>query len=202
MVTNGSISDRSGSTDGPTGVSAATGLPPLPDVALGLGSVLAETGWRCGSIGLAWATSASVWALATVRSITPQAATTRADARLLALAARGQRVRRDRAAALSETVTTAVTSAVTSDTMREMTVSAIDRATDEVLAVVMPAVLAAVADEATQAQLDELLAGLLMRQLPSALEKTLPGVMLRTATRPALGFVPSLMGAITSGRSQ
>jgi hypothetical protein len=51
--------------------------------------------------------------------------------------------------------------------------------------------MAAVADAETQGTLDELMARLLLRQLPAALEKTIPQVMLRTATRPA-----SLLGAV------
>jgi hypothetical protein len=56
--------------------------------------------------------------------------------------------------------------------------------------------LEAVTELETQEKLDELMAGLLLRQLPSALEKTLPGVMMRTATKPAAGLNAFLSGVL------
>lgn len=187
----------------PTGTTAAgaTPLPPLEDVALGLATVLGETLWRIGSRGAELATGAAGRIAGVVRGVWPQYATSWVDGRLLFLADRGRRVREERTEAVSAAMTGAMTSAVTSDAMRDMTVTAIEQATDDVLAVVLPAMLDAVSDRETQRRLDELMAGLLLRQLPDALEKTLPGVMVRTATRTSLGIVPSLMGALTSGLS-
>jgi hypothetical protein len=182
-------------------ISPETGLPPIQDVALGAVAVLAERMWQAGTVGLAWANGVAARSIALVRAVSPNVATAQADARLRALAERGQRVRQERTEALAEVVTTAISSAATSDALREMTVAAIEQATDDVLDVVLPAVLEAVTEMETQEKLDELMSGLLLRQLPSALEKTLPGVMLRTATKPALGIVPSLMGALASGLS-
>jgi hypothetical protein len=96
-------------------------------------------------------------------------------------------------------LTEAITNAATSDAMRQMSVAAIEEATDDVLAVVLPAMLEAVTELETQEKLDELMAGLLLRQLPSALEKTLPGVMMRTATKPAAGLMPFLSGVLPKG---
>ena len=182
-------------------LSAQTGLPPLQDVALGAVALLAERMWAAGTVGLAWANGVAARTISLVRAVSPQVATAQADARLQALAERGQRVRVERTQALTEAVTAAISSAATSDAMREMTVAAIEQATDEVLDVVLPAVLEAVTEMETQDKLDELMSGLLLRTMPSALEKIMPGVMLRTATKPALGIVPSLMGALASGLS-
>jgi len=188
-----------GSTDGPGTWSTTTGLPPVQDVALGAAALAGERLWRVGAACVGFASGAAARAVALLRAVSPQIATAEVDARLQSLAARGQRVRQERSEALGEALSTAITSAATSDAMREMTVAAIAEATDDVLDVVLPAVLDAVTELETQDRLDELMAGLLMRQLPSALERTLPGVMLRTAAKPALGFVPSLMGALASG---
>ena len=173
----------------------------MQDVALGLAALLAEVAWRTAARGAEIASSAAARTAVVVRAVSPTFATDQADAHLNALAERGRRVRAERAEAISATLSGAITSAATSDAVREMTVTAIEQATDDVLAVVLPAMLEAVQDLETQEKLDELMAGLLLRQLPAALEKTLPGVMLRTATKPALGLMPSLMGALTAGLS-
>jgi hypothetical protein len=180
-------------------ISPGTGLPPIQDVALGAVALLAERMWAAGTVGMAWVNDLAARVIVVVRAVSPQVATATADAHLQALAERGLRVRQERTEALAEALTSAISTAATSDALREMTVAAIDQATDEVLEVVLPAVLEAVTEMETQAKLDELMSGLLLRTMPSALEKTLPGVMLRTATKPALGFVPSLMGALSSG---
>jgi hypothetical protein len=122
-----------------------------------------------------------------------------ADARLASLAERGRAVRAERSEAMNAVVTNAITNAATSDAMRQMSVAAIEEATDDVLAVVLPAMLEAVTELETQEKLDELMAGLLLRQLPSALEKTLPGVMMRTATKPAAGLNAFLSGVLPKG---
>ena len=175
--------------------------PAIEDIALGAASVLAEQLWRLGSRGAGLATHALGQLAALIRGVSPNYATTWADAQLRSLADRGQRIRHERSEAVGSTMTAAMTAAVTSEAMREMTVTAVEQATDDVLAVVLPAMLDAIDDRETQQRLDELMAGLLLRQLPDALEKTLPGVMVRTATRTSLGLVPSLMGALTSGRT-
>ncbi len=166
---------------------AAAPLPAAEDVLLGLASVVAENAWRIGSAAVAAITGAASQTVAFVRGVAPSYASEQADAHLNALAERGRRVRGERTEALSTAMTAAITSAATSDAMREMSVAAIEEATDDVLAVVLPAMLEAVTELETQEKLDELMAGLLLRQLPSALEKTLPGVMMRTATKPAAG---------------
>ena len=175
-------------------------LPTTPaahvqDVALGVASLIAEGVWRAGASGLALATRGLSTMVGVVRAVSPQIANDEATARINALAERGRRVRQERSDAFAEAVTGAVTTAVTSDAMREMTVAAIEEASDDVLAVVLPSVLKAVSEMETQAKLDELMAGLLLRQLPDALEKTLPAVLVRSATRPALGLVPFLGGS-------
>ena len=170
--------------------------PPVEDIALGVVSVLAERAWRAGSWGIAMLTGMSMRAADVVRAVSPTFATEQADARLAALAARGRTVRTERTEALSAVVSNAITTAATSDAMRQMSVTAIEEATDDVLAVVLPAMLEAVTDLETQDKLDELMAGLLLRQLPSALEKTLPGVMMRTAAKPAAGLMPFLSGVL------
>jgi hypothetical protein len=169
-------------------------LPPAEDVLLGLASLVAENAWRLGTRTVAAVSQAAAQTVAFVRGVAPSYASAHAEARLNELAERGRRVRTERTEALTTAMTTAITTAATSDAVREMTVAAIEEATDDVLAVMLPAVLEAVTELETQERLDELMAGLLLRQLPSALEKTLPGVMLRTATRPALGLVPFLGG--------
>ena len=170
--------------------------PPAEDIALGAVSVLAEHAWKVGSWGVAMATAFSMRAVDIVRAVSPTYATEQADARIAALAARGRALREERSEAFSDVVTTAISTAATSDAMRQMSVSAIEEATDDVLAVVLPAMLEAVTELETQDKLDELMAGLLLRQLPSALEKTLPGVMMRTATKPAAGLMPFLSGVL------
>jgi hypothetical protein len=173
--------------------------PPAEDVALGVLAVLAERAWRAGSRGIAMATGISMRAADVIRAISPTFATELADARLAALAERGRAVRAERSEAMSSVVTNAITTAATSDAMRQMSVAAIEEATDDVLAVVLPAMLEAVTELETQEKLDELMAGLLLRQLPSALEKTLPGVMMRTATKPAAGLNAFLSGVLPKG---
>jgi hypothetical protein len=174
-------------------------LPPADDLLIGLASVVAEQLWRIGSRSVEVVTRVTTQVVGFVRAVSPQFATAEADARLAALAERGRRVRTERSEAMSSTVTAAITSAATSDAVRQMTVAAIEEATDDVLSVVLPAMLEAVSDQETQDKLDQLMAGLLMRQLPSALEKTLPIVMLRTATRPAAGLMPFLGGVLPRG---
>jgi hypothetical protein len=173
--------------------------PPVDDIALGVLSVLAERAWRTGSWGIAMIAGMSIRAADVVRAVSPTFATEQADARLAALAHRGRTVRAERTAALSAVVTSAITTAATSDAMRQMSVTAIEEATDDVLAVVLPAMLEAVTELETQDKLDALMAGLLLRQLPSALEKTLPGVMMRTAAKPAAGLMPFLSGVLPRG---
>jgi hypothetical protein len=170
--------------------------PPAEDVALGVVAVVAEGAWRVGSWAIATATGITMRAADVVRAISPTFATEMADARLAELAQRGRAVREERTRAMSDVVTTAITTAATSDAMRQMSVAAIEEATDDVLAVVLPAMLEAVTELETQEKLDELMAGLLLRQLPSALEKTLPGVMMRTATKPAAGLNAFLSGVL------
>lgn len=170
--------------------------PPAEDVALGALSLVAETLWRAGSMAVATVTTVSMRAVDLLRAVSPTYATEQADARLAALAQRGRAVRAERTAAVGAMVTTAINQAATSEAMRDMSVAAIEEATDDVLAVVLPAMLEAVTELETQQKLDELMAGLLLRQLPSALEKTLPGVMMRTATKPAAGLVPFLSGVL------
>ena len=170
--------------------------PPAEDVALGVVSVIADRAWRAGSWGIAMATGITMRAADVVRAISPTFATEMADARLAALAERGRAMRAERSEALSAVVSNAITNAATSDAMRQMSVAAIEEATDDVLAVVLPAMLEAVTELETQDKLDELMAGLLLRQLPSALEKTLPGVMMRTATKPAAGLNAFLSGVL------
>lgn len=187
--------------EAPLGATGPAQLPPIQDVALGLASVTAETLLRVGARGAELVSGAAAQVAGLIRGVSPSYVTTWVDGRLLALADRGERVRVERTEAVSAALTNAMTSAVTSDAMRDMTVTAVEQATDDVLAVVLPAMMDAVNDRETQKQLDELMAGLLLRQLPDALEKTLPGVMVRTATRTSLGIVPSLMGALTSGLS-
>jgi hypothetical protein len=200
-VAGRSAAAPAGSTSPAVRLDPGTGLPPIQDVALGAAAVIAEQLWRAGSMAVAVGRDGVARAVAFVRAVSPQVATAQADARLQALAERGQRIRQDRAEALAAALTTAMSTAATSDAVREMTVAAIEEATDDVLDVVLPALLEAVTEMETQEKLDELMSGLLLRQLPSALERTLPGVMLRTATKPALGLVPSLMGALASGLS-
>ncbi|HEX6887872.1 MAG TPA: hypothetical protein VF143_07180 [Candidatus Nanopelagicales bacterium] len=200
-------------------VDEATQLPPVQDIAIGAAAVLTERMWAAGARTLAWTNRLVGASVGLIRAVSPEVATRGTDARLQALAERGRAVRVERGEALAASLTSAITAAVTSDAVREMTVAAIEEATDDVLAVVLPAVLervaeaetqeqldelmsgllirqlptamAAVADAETQGTLDELMARLLLRQLPAALEKTIPQVMLRTATRPA-----SLLGAV------
>jgi hypothetical protein len=169
-------------------------------VLLGLAIVIGEHAWRWGTQAVTAASEVTARTIALVRGVAPGYATAQVESGLVSLAERGQRVRRERTEALTTTVTAAVTTAASSDAVREMTVAAIEEATDDVLAVMLPAVLEAVSELETQERLDELMAGLLLRQLPSALEKTLPGVMLRTATRPALGLVPFLGGSSPRGQ--
>ncbi len=169
-------------------------LPPMDDVALGALVVIAERSWRIGARAVALATEASMRAVDVVRALSPQIANQKADERLAALAQRGRSVRTERTEALGTAFSEAITQAAASEAMRQMTVTAMQEAAEEVLAVVLPTMLDAVADLETQERLDELMAGLLLRQLPSALEKTLPGVMMRTATRPAAGLLPFLNG--------
>jgi hypothetical protein len=173
--------------------------PPAEDVALGVLAVVVEGAWRAGSWGIAMVTGVAVRAADVVRAVSPTFATELADAHLASLAERGRAVRQERTEALSTVVTDAVTSAATSDAMRQMSVAAIEEATDDVLAVVLPAMLEAVTELEMQEKLDELMAGLLMRQLPSALEKTLPGVMMRTAAKPAAGLNALLSGVLPKG---
>ena len=175
---------------------ARPSYPPAEDIALGALSVIAENVWKVGSWGVAMAASFSMRAADVVRAVSPTYATEQADARIAALAERGRALREERREALGDVVTTAISTAATSDAMRQMSVSAIEEATDDVLAVVLPAMLEAVTELETQEKLDELMAGLLLRQLPSALEKTLPGVMMRTATKPAAGLMPFLSGVL------
>jgi hypothetical protein len=174
-------------------------LPPADDLLIGLASLVAEQLWRIGTHSVEVVTRITSQVVGFVRAVSPQFATAEADARLAALAERGRRVRTERSEAMSSTVTAAITSAATSDAVRQMTVAAIEEATDDVLSVVLPAMLEAVNDQETQDKLDTLMAGLLMRQLPGALEKTLPIVMLRTATRPAAGLMPFLGGVLPRG---
>ncbi len=171
-------------------------LPPMDDVALGVLVVVAERTWRIGTRAVAVAAEASMRAVEVVRAFSPQIATQQADARLAALAQRGRSVREERTAAVSSAFSEAITQAAASDAMRQMTVTAIEEAAEDVLAVVLPTMLDAVAEMETQERLDELMSGLLLRQLPSALEKTLPGVMMRTATKPAAGLLPFLGGVL------
>lgn len=161
--------------------------------------MVAEGAWRAGSWAIATATGITVRAADVVRAISPTFASEMADARLAALAERGRSVREERTHAMNDVVTNAITNAATSDAIRQMSVAAIEEATDEVLAVVLPAMLEAVTELETQEKLDELMAGLLLRQLPGALEKTLPGVMMRTATRPAAGLNAFLSGVLPKG---
>jgi hypothetical protein len=173
--------------------------PPAEDVALGVVAVLADGAWRVGSWAIATATGITMRAADVVRAISPTFATEMADARLASLAERGRAVREERTKVMGDVVTNAITTAATSDAMRQMSVAAIEEATDDVLAVVLPAMLEAVTELETQEKLDELMAGLLLRQLPSALEKTLPGVMMRTATKPAAGLNAFLSGVLPKG---
>ncbi len=174
-------------------------LPPAEDIALGALTVLAESAWHAGSRAVAAAASLSVRAIDVLRAVSPTFATELAEARLTELGQRGRAVRTERAEAVNAVLTDAITNAATSDAMRQMSVAAIEEATDDVLAVVLPAMLEAVTELETQEKLDELMAGLLLRQLPSALEKTLPGVMMRTATKPAAGLMPFLSGVLPKG---
>ena len=162
-------------------------------------SVIADRAWRAGSWGIAMAAGISVRAADIVRAISPTFATELADARLASLAERGRTVRAERSEAINAVLTNAFTTAATSDAMRQMSVAAIEEATDDVLAVALPAMLEAVTELEMQEKLDELMAGLLLRQLPSALEKTLPGVMMRTAAKPAAGLNAFLSGVLPKG---
>ncbi|MCU0284105.1 MAG: hypothetical protein MUD13_09455 [Candidatus Nanopelagicales bacterium] len=173
-----------------------TGLPPAQDVALGAAAIVAERLWQAGSAALAWGHGAVAWSVGFARAVSPQVASTQADAGLQRLAARGQQVRLERSEALTTSMTAGIMAAATSDAVREMVVAAIEEATDDVLDVVLPAMLEAITERETQDKLDELMAGLLLRQLPAALEKTIPQVMLRTATRPAAGLMPFLGGVL------
>jgi hypothetical protein len=173
-----------------------TGLPPAQDVALGVASIAAERLWRAGAAAIAWGNSALARSVGVARALSPQVATMQADARLQRLAARGQQVRLERSEALTTSLTAGIMAAATSDAVREMVVAAIEEATDDVLDVVLPAMLEAITERETQDKLDELMAGLLLRQLPAALERTIPQVMLRTATRPAAGLMPFLGGVL------
>jgi hypothetical protein len=170
--------------------------PPAEDVALGVVSVIVDRAWRAGSWGIATVTGITMRAADVVRALSPTFATEMADARLASLAERGRAVRAERSEAMNAVLSNAITNAATSDAMRQMSVAAIEEATDDVLAVVLPAMLEAVTELETQEKLDELMAGLLLRQLPSALEKTLPGVMMRTATKPAAGLNAFLSGVL------
>ncbi len=170
--------------------------PPIQDVALGLAAVIAETLWRAGAVALTLATAASARALTVARAIAPAAAGELTEAAVLSLADRGRRLRAARMEELTDLLTGAMADASASPALREIAVSAIGEAAEEVLAVVLPSLLDAMSEEEHQERLDELMAGLLVRQMPAALERTLPGVMLRTATKPALGIVPSVMGAL------
>ncbi len=183
----------------PTTLTTKPVHPPMPDVALGLAALIASIGWNAGSWGVAAVSRASTRTAEAARAISPTFATELFDAQLVALAERGRSVRTERTQAAGVAVTTAITAAATSDALRQLSVAAIEEATDDVLAVVLPAMLEAVTELETQEKLDELLAGLLVRQLPSALEKTLPGVMMRTATRPAAGLMPFLNGVLPKG---
>lgn len=169
--------------------------PAVEDIALGAVSLMGERLWRIGSRGVGMAAAAAAWGTSLVRAVSPQFATAQADAWVGELAERGRHVRQERSEAMTAAVTGAITSAATSEAVRQMTVAAIEEATDDVLAVVLPAMLEAITELETQEKLDELMAGLLLRQLPSALEKTLPMVMLRSATKPAAGLMP-LLGSV------
>lgn len=173
-----------------------TGLPSAQDVALGAASIMVERLWQAGSAALAWGHGALAWSVGFARAVSPQVASTQADVGLQRLAARGQQVRLERSEALTTSMTAGIMAAATSDAVREMVVAAIEEATDDVLDVVLPAMLEAITERETQDKLDELMAGLLLRQLPAALEKTIPQVMLRTATRPAAGLMPFLGGVL------
>jgi trimeric autotransporter adhesin len=191
---------RHAASGGPSGdvvrLDPRTGLPSAQDVALGVASIVVERLWRAGASAIAWGNGVAARSVSVARAVSPQVASAQADARLQRLAARGQRVRQERAEALAASFTAAITSAATSDAVRGMAVAAIEEATDEVLEVVLPAMLEAITERETQDKLDELMAGLLLRQLPAALEKTIPQVMLRTATRPAAGLMPFLGGVL------
>lgn len=169
----------------------------MRDVLVGLADVLAEGCWRATQSGAALGLRG--WSLLTTvaTGVTPDFARRRYEVVLVQLAERGRRARQERGDAMASAVTVAITTAATSDAVRELTLVTVAEASDELLDVMMPSVLDAMATTQTQAKLDELIAGLLLRQLPSALEKTLPQVLLRTATKPALGVVPFL-GGMTS----
>jgi hypothetical protein len=178
---------ESGLTDEP--------LPAVQDVALGLLSLLAEQAQRAGNAALSAGRDVLVRWVTLVRAVSPSVATARVDAGILALGERGRRVRAESSEAISSSVNAAVLSTVTSDAARELTIVAVERATQDVIAVVMPAMLDALREEETEAALDEMLAGLLVRQLPAAMEKTLPTLLVRTATRPTQ-LVPFLGGVL------
>lgn len=167
----------------------------MPDVALGIASILAEQALRAGGVALLAGRSAVVGWIRLVRAVSPQVATARADAGLQALAERGRRVRLENTQALGSTISAALLSTATSEAARELAMAAFERATDDAIAVVMPAILQAMREEETEAVLDEMMAGLLVRQLPTAMEKTLPTLLMRTATRPTQ-LVPFLGGVL------
>lgn len=190
------LADRGPESTPAAATPAAAPLPPVQDVALGLAALVADALWRAGAAGVALVGAATTRVLTVARAITPAAAAELTDASLQSLAERGRRVRAQRTVDLTDMLTTAMANATGNPAVREIAVAAIGEATEEVLAVVLPSVLDAMSETETQDRLDELMAGLLVRQMPAALEKTLPGVMLRTATKPALGIVPSVMGAL------
>lgn len=181
-----------------TGEQATRSLPPVEDVALGMLLVAVAALRRAGGLGLGLAGSLASRTTSVLRAVSPGAATAQVDARLEQLAVRGQQFRAERSALLTASLTRAIMTAATSDAVREMTVAAVEEATDDVLAVVMPALLDAMTDEETEAALDDLMAGLLTRQLPAALERTIPTVLMRTATRPTQ-FMPFLGGVLPKG---
>lgn len=178
-----------------TDVSTEADLPPVHDLALGVVAVALDAGWTAGDRAFRAGRWAVIKWFEAVRAVSPQVATDQVDGLLAALAARGRELRQERAEVLGRAIQGGVQAAVTSEPVREVMLASMDAMLDEMMPTVMPRMFDAMRDEENVAVLDEMMAGLLVRQLPGAMEKVAPILLMRTAAKPTQ-LVPNLLSGV------
>lgn len=159
----------------------------VDDVALGAAVVAAQAALGATAQAVRLGSRATSRLFHIARGLAPQAAAEFSDARLSALAERGRKAREDGLRNASQVAARGIHIAAEDETVRDATLAVASEMAPALLEVLLPAVIEAVGKDATQQQLDELLGELLVRTLPNALERTLPTVVMRTATAPMLG---------------
>ena len=178
-----------------TDVATESDLPPVHDMALGVVALALDEAWRAGDRAFRLGRWAVIKWFEAFRAVSPQLATDQVDGLLANLAARGRELRQERAESLGRAVQGGVQAAMTSDPAREVMLASMDAMLDEMMPTVMPRMFDAMRDEENVAVLDEMMAGLLVRQLPGAMEKVAPIILMRTAAKPTQ-LVPNLLSGV------